>query len=170
MTIDLHKNFFMGGNATFTVDNGRGTHYTFKIRQPKKDNPRFAGPAPHFASLLTGPDNENSYTYMGIVFEAPIFRTEVINPEDPASGTRKVDTGAKTMAVRLTGKSRYNDESVPVKVLRWALHLAATGGSLPEGYAVHHEGKCGCCGRTLTVPESIKRGIGPECWAKMGGL
>jgi len=26
-----------------------------------------------------------------------------------------------------------------------------------------HEGKCACCGRRLTVPESIASGIGPEC-------
>lgn len=151
MTIDLDKNFFMGGNATFTVDNGKGTHYTFKIRQPKKQNPRFVGPAPHFASLLTGPDNENSYTYLGMVRES--------KPTPDTTG----------FLVTLTKASRYAEDSVPVKVLRWVLNLVATGGNLPEGYAVHHEGKCGCCGRTLTVPESIKRGIGPECWAKMGG-
>ena len=169
MMIDLDKNFFMGGNATFTVENGKGTHYTFKIRQPKKQNPRFTGPAPHFISLLTGPDNENSYTYMGIVAEAPVMRTEVINPESPTSPTRQVDTGRKTLRIRLTGKSKYNDESAPVKVARWALNLAMTGGELPAGYAIHHEGKCGCCGRTLTVPESIKRGIGPECWSRLAG-
>jgi hypothetical protein len=28
---------------------------------------------------------------------------------------------------------------------------------------VHHEGRCGRCGRTLTVPESIESGFGPEC-------
>lgn len=28
-------------------------------------------------------------------------------------------------------------------------------------------GRCGKCGRTLTDPESIERGIGPECWSRM---
>ena len=31
---------------------------------------------------------------------------------------------------------------------------------------VRHEGRCGVCGRTLTVPASIDRGIGPECAQK----
>ena len=26
-----------------------------------------------------------------------------------------------------------------------------------------HEGRCGRCGRKLTVPESIEAGYGPEC-------
>jgi hypothetical protein len=136
-TIELETKFFTGGNATFTVDNGQGTHYTFKIRQPKSCD-KF------FAMLLTGPDNEHSYTYMG-VFE-PIFG-----------------------GIRLTAKSRYNDDSQPVKVLRWAMKHAFGDKLLPDGYAIHHEGKCGCCGRTLTVPESIKRGIGPECWSRICG-
>jgi hypothetical protein len=142
-TIKLDRNFFMGGNATFTVDNGKGTHYTFKIRQPKKDNPRFTGRAPHFVSLLTGPDNVNSYSYLGMITALEGFK--------------------------LTKASKMNDASVPVKVLRWVLNLVATNGSMPTGYKVHHEGKCGCCGRALTVPESIERGIGPECWAKLNG-
>lgn len=31
-----------------------------------------------------------------------------------------------------------------------------------------HAGKCGKCGRQLTTPESVDRGIGPECASKMG--
>lgn len=31
---------------------------------------------------------------------------------------------------------------------------------------VWHEGRCGRCGRTLTVPESIESGIGPTCAGK----
>ena len=138
--IELDKQFFTGGNATFTVENGHGTHYTFKVRQP--DNGRFEGTPPHFVSLLTGPDNENSYTYLGVMC-----------PE--------------TGSVRLTRKSRYTDDSAPVKVVRWALKHVFGDRTLPDGYAIHHEGKCGCCGRTLTVPESVKRGIGPECWSRM---
>jgi hypothetical protein len=29
-------------------------------------------------------------------------------------------------------------------------------------------GSCGCCGRELTDPESIERGIGPICWERGG--
>ncbi len=33
----------------------------------------------------------------------------------------------------------------------------------PHGYNVYHSGRCGRCGRELTVPASILSGIGPEC-------
>lgn len=137
--MNLTKQFFAGGNATFTVQNNKGQHYTFKIRQPKGDN------KPHFVSLLTGPDNEHSYTYLGIL-------------------------NLETAEVRLTAKSKMNNESVPVKVVRWALSKVWNNQTLPEGYDIRHEGRCGCCGRTLTTPESLDRGIGPECWARMGGI
>jgi len=38
---------------------------------------------------------------------------------------------------------------------------------IDKGFALHHEGKCGRCGRKLTVPLSIETGIGPECASKM---
>jgi predicted metal-dependent hydrolase len=41
--------------------------------------------------------------------------------------------------------------------------------SLCPGFNVHHEGKCGRCGRLLTVPSSIESGIGPECSKIMRG-
>jgi len=137
-TISLDKHFFTGGNSIFTVDNGTGTHYTFKIRQPKGDN------KPFFISLLTGPDNWANYTYMGI-----------FNPND--------------FTIRLTKKSRYNNDTIPVKVARWVLYLIRDEKPLPNGYSVNHAGKCGCCGRLLTVPESLTRGIGPECWSRICG-
>jgi hypothetical protein len=34
-----------------------------------------------------------------------------------------------------------------------------------EDYNVSR-GFCRCCGRRLTNPVSVARGIGPECWAK----
>lgn len=34
------------------------------------------------------------------------------------------------------------------------------------GYRLQEESYCGVCGRTLTDPESIDRGIGPECYGK----
>lgn len=136
-TISLDKSFFTGGRATFTVDNGQGVHYTFKISQPRNNKDIF------FANLLTGPDNENSFTYIGI-----------FNPND--------------FTIKLTAKSCYNDDTQPVKVLRWSLKHVSTDKLLPAGYQIRHEGKCGCCGRKLTHPESLTRGIGPECWSRIG--
>ena len=35
-------------------------------------------------------------------------------------------------------------------------------------FEFRHEGRCGRCGRALTVPESIDTGFGPHCAAEMG--
>jgi hypothetical protein len=40
-------------------------------------------------------------------------------------------------------------------------------GTLPEFIEIWHEGKCGKCGRTLTVPLSIETGFGPECQKRL---
>ena len=43
-TIELDTKFFTGGNSTFTVDNGQGVHYTFKIRHRQGQHQRRQGP------------------------------------------------------------------------------------------------------------------------------
>ena len=40
---------------------------------------------------------------------------------------------------------------------------------LPEGLEAFEENSCGRCGRALTDPVSIERGIGPECYGQMTG-
>jgi Family of unknown function (DUF6011) len=77
-------------------------------------------------------------------------------------GTVSLST-PNTKEVVLTAKSHYTAETVPVRVLRWALVRVWNDLPLPEGYRLHHEGRCGRCGRLLTVPESITSGYGPEC-------
>jgi hypothetical protein len=72
--------------------------------------------------------------------------------------------------VRLTAKSRLQDDSMVVKILKRTLaRLWANQGEeiAKAGFDVHHEGKCGRCGRKLTVPESVKSGFGPECAGKI---
>lgn len=128
--------FFKGGNALFTISNPNGEHFTYKIRKPDRDSP-------YFVSLLSGPDNENSYTYIGIFEPGPFD-------------------------LRLTKMSKVKFDTKSVKVLRWALTIFRNGSKPPPGYAVQHEGKCCKCGRTLTTPESINRGMGPDC--AEGGL
>ena len=127
--------FFRGGNATFTVYNAEKKHYTYKIRQPSEGKP-------YFVSLLSGPNNESDYVYMGI------YR--------PVVGD-----------IILTQKSRYSVDSLPYKVVNWAIKQIHNNKPIPDGYGIHHEGKCCRCGRTLTTPSSVELGIGPECAKKL---
>ena len=122
--------FFEGGKAIFTVSNNKNEHYTYKIVK-KTDKP-------FFVFLLTGPDNNSSYSYLGVY--VPQY-----------------------LRIKLTQKSRFKEDSTPVKVISWAIKKVASKTSLPEGYAIQHENKCCRCGRRLTTPESIENGIGPEC-------
>src|ERR1700752_4765990 len=45
------------------------------------------------------------------------------------------------------------------------LHLSEK--MMPPKAEIWHEGTCGRCARPLTDPQSIARGIGPECASKM---
>ena len=157
-TIELTKDFFFGGRAKFTVESqATGQWRTYRIGRMDPNPPRYPKPS-YPVNLLAGPDNESSFVYIGMV-----------NP----------DNGQLT----LTRNSRRNDNSPDVIIFRWLMGGAHSrivkdgkpyaggvyGDNTLAGGTVHHEGKCGCCGRTLTVPESIKRGIGPECWERIGG-
>lgn len=135
----IDRNFVIAGRALFTVSNGRGEHYTFRVNHTKGSDQY----APcWFVSLLTGPDNENDYSYIGKL--------------DPETG-----------AVGLTRASKIGEDAVSFKVLVWALKQLWTRKDLPAGYEINHEGRCGKCGRLLTVPESVQSGYGPECIRKM---
>lgn len=131
----LTKNFVLAGKAIFTVSNPKGERYTFRVNH-KEANGNY--PETWFVSLLTGPCNETSYSYLGKLIP-------------------------NNCEVRLTNASKFNDDSVPVKVVRWVVKKIWNNEQLPEGYKLHHEGKCGRCGRLLTVPQSIESGFGPEC-------
>lgn len=43
------------------------------------------------------------------------------------------------------------------------------GSPMPAGLEAHEESRCGRCGRQLTDPVSIERGIGPECYGRRTG-
>ena len=126
------------GNCTFTVDNGKGKHYTYKVIA-SKPTPQYPVPT-LFVKLLTGSDNTSDYTYMGML---------------------------KNHFFKTTKKSAYPESSIPVRVLDWALEVLRGERTLPAGYTILNEGRCCRCGRKLTHPESILTGIGPECAGKV---
>lgn len=45
----------------------------------------------------------------------------------------------------------------------WTVVREGDDRKLNEQAEVWHEGRCGACGRRLTLPESIRRGLGPDC-------
>jgi hypothetical protein len=94
--------------------------------------------SPYFVKVMYGPNNEEDYVYMGTMFE---------------DGT----------VYRQTKKSALKEDDARVRAWVW-LWERILAGKLPEDKVeVWHEDRCGRCGRKLTVPESIERGIGPEC-------
>jgi Family of unknown function (DUF6011) len=138
-TVADAKLFTLAGNATITLESLKtGAHFTYRIREAKATHNETKEPV-YFVSLLNGPDNENDYMYLGIV-RAGAFTL-----------TRNSKAGATASAV------------VAFKYF-WSLQ----GETFPAQLIVRHEGRCGRCGRTLTVPSSIDLGIGPECAQLMG--
>lgn len=140
------RRFLLGGNATVTVVSKRtGTRFTFKVREcgspSYKENLARGAESVHFVKVLTGPDNEADYGFLGTIF----------------GGT----------AYRHGRKSRIAVSAPSAQAFAWfAGELLA--GRLPEGVDVYHAGRCGRCGRKLTVPESITTGFGPECAGLLG--
>ena len=128
--------FFLGGKATFTVYGPAG-HYTFRINQAKSKDI-------FFCSLLSGPDNQNDYNYVGVY----------------QSGRGRVI---------LTRASKITEEATSLKALNWALGRLFDRKPFPAGYGVMHEGKCCVCAKPLTDPLSIDLGVGPICREKMAG-
>jgi hypothetical protein len=140
------KKFLLAGNATVTlVSTKTQNRLTFKCEAVKVEEGQRPGPVSHFVKLLTDPDNERGYTYLGHIYK-----------------DGKYWHG---------NKSKISHTAPSAEAFRYFYGKVIQGGMRPEtvNLEVWHEGKCGKCGRKLTVPESIERGIGPECYSRLGG-
>jgi hypothetical protein len=132
------KEFFTGGKAIFTIEVPETFQRDFKCNphytyRIRNKNDNF------LIELLTGPNNTKSYTSIGLF--------------DINSG-----------CVKLTG--RVSEDSWGVRLFRRV--MARIFENAPEaitssGFDVHHEGRCGKCGKRLSVPESIRLGLGRKC-------
>lgn len=157
--------FIFAGNATFTLRSIKtGVRFTYKVQAKKADVARraqevvlqreardkgvilnFTPPTDvtFFINLLRGPDNESDFAYMGVL--------------------RKPGHYFWTNASGKVGR-----QAPAYKALLWMLDAMTCQRSVLGTFLeVWHEGKCGRCGRKLTVPESIEAGLGPECQLKV---
>jgi hypothetical protein len=132
--------FALAGDAVFTlVNRSTGGRFTFRLRK----NAKAEGPT-YFAEVLTGSDNTRDYSYLGCIFGK--------GPEARYAHGKK---------------SRIGQDAPSAKAFEWFARNLTTG-KIGESkvLAVHHEGRCGRCGRALTVPESVESGLGPICAGK----
>jgi hypothetical protein len=141
--VNLILNFIFGGNAVFTIKNNEtGNRFTFKVvtMKEKKGDRN----APYFVRVLTGSD---IYSFIGTCF----FKDGVWSYKHSEN------------------KSKVGKDAQSVQVFSYVLkHLQMK--DLPSQVDVWHEGRCGRCGRQLTVPESIEHGFGPECFQMINKL
>jgi hypothetical protein len=145
------RRFIEAGNATITVVSKKSrTRFTFRFSRPSEEDARARNQ--HFAvrpiwvSLLNGSDNESNYAFMGTIFP-----------------TRSM------FEVVRSAKSRVGTDAPSWTAMQWFVEsLYRRPQRLFDLAEVWHEGRCGRCGRKLTVPESVMTGFGPDCAELMG--
>jgi hypothetical protein len=123
--------FILAGDAVVTFVSLRtGNRFTYRV-QASDDGQRW------YVTLLTGPNNEEDYTFLGTIF----------------ADNGNYAHGRKSMIAR----------GAPGDVAFAYCWGFLRDGKAPKDAEVYHEGKCGKCGRRLTTPESITLGLGPVC-------
>jgi hypothetical protein len=95
-------------------------------------------------SSMVGNDNVSSYSPFGVIYRE-----------------------GNTLAFRWASESTISksDRCVQAFAKMWA---SFKNGVMPSELTFINEGKCGRCGRVLTVPESRSRGQGPVCHSRYG--
>ena len=106
---------------------------SFRVSQKENDNGTMS---PFFVSILTGPDNWSNYRYLGTISVSGNY----------AHGR----------------KSKISNKAPSARCITWLMDNIRNEDQMAR-IEFWHCGKCGMCGRKLTVPESIESGIGPIC-------
>ncbi len=134
------ERFALAGNAVFTLV-GKSSRFTYKIcKAPEKEG----YPPTWFVKVLTGPQNESDYQYVGML-------------------RRDVFGGS----YRHGSKSKISEDAPSIKAFRWTWERVVCQGQRDlKVLEIWHVGKCGKCGRPLTDPQSIATGLGPVCSGK----
>jgi len=134
----IHE-FLLAGNAIFTLRNTKsGNRITFKVKKANSDQNHITNNA-FFVSTMTGSDNERSYDFIGTLFK-----------------------DIHLLKFKYSLKSKIPVQTMQVATFEWFIKNLHSN-TIPQFVEFWHEGRCGRCGRLLTVPESIASGIGPVC-------
>lgn len=147
------RRYVLGGKGRITLVSRRtGARFTFRIsapRTPRENDCRL------FVGLLTGPNNDSDYQYLGTMWtESSRYHGRVYPP-----------------AYRHGSRSQVREAAPSAQAARWLFDRILRGtdddlAALLDQAEVWHEGVCGRCGRSLTVPDSVETGLGPVCAGK----
>lgn len=131
-------------NGLFTITNPEGDHRTFKINTIQNGDLK----GKRRISLLTGPDNENHYRGFGFVDDETIVVWRKKRDKTHIWYAKLVEAAHKQLQTRYDSEEEVLDMDFEFK---------------GRTYILQHSKRCLKCNRTLTDPESLKRGIGPRC-------
>ena len=133
------KAYILAGDAKMTIVSKKtGERFTYRVKGKEEIQGTLGNPVPkslHFVSVLTGPDNEEDYRFLGTIFDGKVY----------VHGRRSSISSAAPSAM----------------AFQWA--WANLEGEKAERFELWHSGRCARCHRELTDPESISRGLGPVC-------
>ena len=137
------RDYMFAGKAEFTLHSlPTDKHFTYKIIDlvTNYDN------SMKFLYYLSGSDNDNDWQY--------------------ACTIRQLKNSAdQHITVKETQKSR--GFSAPVMIaFRWFIYMLNKD-QISIDLEFMHSGKCSACGRKLTMPESIRTGLGPVCRSRL---
>lgn len=131
--------FVLAGNATITLQSKlTGFRWTYRIKRPNDFND---GRPIWFVSVLKGSDNERDFGYIGQI--------KLIG------GIYVYQRGQKCWPDFFNASDGF--------LWFWKQTCFRVTDDPHPNVTVWHEGRCGRCGRKLTVPASIESGFGPEC-------
>lgn len=136
--------YIFSGKAVLTVKSLKTKkHITYKVKQKvvkiKDLNGKKTGERREdlFFVNVMTGNDNNTFTYLGVVARAKGI-------------------------VKTTTKSSFKDSDPATKVIQWVIN-----NPMHTDLRVFHDNSCGRCGRRLTVPTSVKTGIGPICEGKI---
>lgn len=132
------RNFIFAGSSIFTLENSEtGNYITFRIKQVKKNGQLVPNQFTIQCKSLN--DGDHGYKFLGFLnLDRKYFKRW----------------------------GNTNPDYIGYKTLYWLLSNLENLERFTK-LEIYHEGVCCKCGRTLTVPESIDNGIGPECMSRM---
>lgn len=129
------KKYCMSGNAIVTLTSPTKVHYTYYIRAPWREDKDEFESDIRFVYYR---NSENRWDYVGGLYKDGTF-------------------------FRSTYHSVVGENHEAFKGMKYLTKMMNQDFDTPM--IVQHEGACGRCGRRLTDPLSIERGIGPRCYA-----